>query len=172
MNRLLLVFLVIGLVAALWAMMLRRRTGMPSGRVILADSALFQQLPGPLVDEEWGLVGKPDYVIAGRDGSWIPVEYKNAQAPAQPYAGHVLQLAAYLRLAQVHRGQRPTHGLIRYRDKTFQVNYSSELETRLREALQEMSNCSAEAGLPPRSHNHPERCRACGYRQECDQRLV
>ena len=67
------------------------------------------------------LTGKPDYVIKHDDGSLIPVEYKSAKAPNQPYESHIMQLAAYCALIESHFGTRPAYGIIRYSDRSFNI---------------------------------------------------
>jgi CRISPR-associated exonuclease Cas4 len=173
MSSWLLVLVLAGLAIffGLAAVYLRRRSGISDGRIVAADSSFFRPLQAPLVDSELGLVGKPDYLMADRNGHLVPVEYKNTLAPPRPYAGHVLQLAAYLRLVQVQEGKRPAYGLIRYRDKTFRVDYSSELEDSLMDCVANIREAEEKADLPERSHQEAARCRACGYQELCEQRI-
>ncbi len=89
------------------AVYLRRRSGISDGRIVATDNSFFRPLEAPLVDSELDLVGKPDYLMADRNGCLVPVEYKNTLAPPRPYAGHVLQLAAYLRLCRFRRTSDP-----------------------------------------------------------------
>ena len=67
--------------------------------------------------------------------------------------------------------QRPTHGLIKYADKTFSVDYTPALESELLELLDSIRT-DAEAEDVARSHNTPTRCSACGFREVCDESLV
>ena len=68
-------------------------------------------------------------------------------------------------------GQRPDHGLIHYRGRTFAVDYTSELRAELIAALNEM-RAGLSAADVPRDHENANRCRACGYREDCDQGLA
>ena len=136
-----------------------------------ADNTAWQKLPEPLYDSELHLVGKPDYVVRLKNGVQVPVEVKSAQAPEQPYQAHILQLAAYCRLLDKLEGQRPPYGLIHYRDKTFQVDYSPELEQMLYDTLQRIDLAERAEETPARSHHQAARCRGCGYKGLCEERL-
>ncbi len=145
------------------------RLGLPSGRVTFIDTTGLARPERPLYDRDLDLIGRPDYLMETPGGP-VPVEVKSGRSPAAPYDSHILQLAAYCRLAQVSRGQRPPHGILRYADRTFAIDYTPGLENALLDALAEMRR--AEGSAPGRSHDSPQRCRGCGYRQECDQSLA
>lgn len=166
----LLLFAVAGLIFLLSRYM-AHQSGLPSGKIVYADNRVFQSLPQPLYDPALDLVGKPDYIIALKDGTVIPVEYKSHPAPDRPYDSHVLQLAAYCYLCATSYQRRPPYGLIRYADKTFQINYTTQLESSLKDTITAMRSCECQSLSPDRSHHQPSRCRACGYRSICDQRL-
>jgi CRISPR-associated exonuclease Cas4 len=120
------------------------------------------------------LSGRPDYVMQHR-GALIPVEVKSGRAPASgPYPSHVLQLAAYCLLVEETRGQRPPHGLLVYADddgQAYEVAYSPALEDELLDILDEMRLALDEDDVP-RDHDQAALCRACGYRDACDEALV
>jgi CRISPR-associated exonuclease Cas4 len=165
-------FLLLGLgLLLLWlARRGRARSGLPQGRVVYTDTGGWSRLERPLFSREFSLTGKPDYLVA--DGAdIIPVEVKSGHAPAHPYLSHVLQLAAYCLLVEECYGRRPPYGIVKYADRTFEVDYTPELENRLLATVDRMQAALAE-GSAPRSHDAPRRCRACGYRQRCDQRLT
>ena len=148
----------------------RARSGLPQGRVIYTDTGGWGRLERPLFSRQFLLTGKPDYLVA--DGAdVIPVEVKSSRAPAQPYPSHVLQLAAYCLLVEECYGRRPAYGIVKYADRAFEVDYTPELEDELLATLEDMRDDLA-AGDAPRNHDEPRRCRACGYRQQCDQRLA
>ena len=123
----------------------------------------------PLYDPQSGLTGKPDYLVE-QDGVSIPVEVKSGWAPDAPHEGHIYQLAAYCLLVQRLKGQRPPYGLIAYRNRTFAIDYTPELEQRLLELVEGLRRHERKAEVP-RSHQDPARCARCGYRSMCDQRL-
>jgi CRISPR-associated exonuclease Cas4 len=65
-------------------------------------------------------------------------------------------------------GRQPPYGIVRYDDRAFEVDYTPELEDELLATLDEM-RADLSDGDASRSHDDPRRCRACGYRQHCDQ---
>ena len=153
----------------------RNRTGLPLGRVIYADTGRWGRVEKPLYDPVAGLTGKPDYLVE-EDGVTIPVEVKSARAPTIPHDSHVYQLAAYCMLVERTTGVRPPYGILRYRDKTFSIDYTPGLEQELELLLdairaREKPARKKQADGPARSHNEPARCARCGYRDACDQRL-
>jgi CRISPR-associated exonuclease Cas4 len=148
----------------------QQQTGMPQGRIIYADTGAWNRLERPLYSRRYRLTGKPDYLLDD-EGEMVPVEVKSGAAPSQPYASHLLQLAAYCLLVKEAFGACPSYGIIRYRDRTFAVDFTPELENWLLSNLDEMRH-HAVAKDVPRSHDNPAQCVACGYRPFCDQSLV
>ena len=142
--------------------------GLPKGRVVSLDTLDLQPTGPPLYDPVFGLTGRPDYLVK-RNGSVIPVEVKSGRSPARPWAGQVLQLAAYCRLVHVSTGNRPHYGILKYADRAFAVDYDESLENSLIDVLVEMRR--SEGVEMGRSHDSPARCRGCGFREHCDQRL-
>ncbi|MEX2143142.1 MAG: CRISPR-associated protein Cas4 [Anaerolineales bacterium] len=147
----------------------RRRLGVPQGRVLYEDSGDQRRLVQALLAEDLDLVGKPDYLIKGRQGL-IPVEVKTGRTPARPFESHIFQLAAYCALVERNFNQRPAHGIIRYPQRSFTVEFTQELEGQLLTLLAEM-RAAIRSGEMHRSHDVAARCRACGYVQLCEERL-
>ncbi|MEW6567345.1 MAG: CRISPR-associated protein Cas4 [Chloroflexota bacterium] len=142
--------------------------GLPAGRVIAFDDEGLERLEQALFDRQLGLTGRPDYLVRQR-GRVIPVEVKSSPAPSQPHEAHVLQLAAYCALVASAYRVRPRYGVLKYAGRALAIEYTPELERRLRAALGEIHSLGGRT--PPRSHHARQRCRACGYRAACDQRL-
>jgi CRISPR-associated exonuclease Cas4 len=162
--------LILGLLLLSLAQRGRVRSGLPRGRVVYSDTGGWGRVDRPLFSREFQLTGKPDYVVA--DGSdVIPVEVKSGSGPAQPYDGHVLQLAAYCLLVEECYGREAPYGIIKYDDRTFEVDYTPELEQRLLSVLEAMRDDLYE-GDAPRDHDDARRCRACGYRERCEESLA
>jgi CRISPR-associated exonuclease Cas4 len=154
----------------LWLAQRRRaHSGLPAGQVTYADTGGAQRPERPLFSPDLGLTGKPDYIVDTGD-QIMPVEVKSRLAPRRPYASHVLQLAAYCLLTEAAYGRRPTHGLIKYADRSFSVDYDVKLEERLLDTLDRMRADLASGGAP-RNHNDRYRCSACGHRDHCLQKL-
>jgi CRISPR-associated exonuclease Cas4 len=166
-----LLILALAVIAFLVSRLLARQSGLPEGKIVYSDNEALQELPKPLYDRALNLVGKPDYVITLKDGSIVPVEFKSQSAPSTPYDSHILQLSAYCYLCEKSFSRRPAYGLIRYADKTFQLDYEEGREKELFDLIAEMRRCETLGEAPARSHNQTSRCRGCGYGSICDQRL-
>lgn len=153
-----------------WSRRQRRSAGLPAGRVVYTDPKILGKPEKPLYDGALGLAGRPDYLVEGPGGVPIPVEVKSASAPPVPHEGHRFQLLAYCLLVHSTTGRRPPYGLLRYRNRTFAVDYTPGAEGELRALIEQMRTGMRKRELP-RSHEQPGRCARCGYRQVCDQRL-
>lgn len=147
----------------------RRKSGLPSGRIVYSDPMLWGPTEKPFYDVETQLTGKPDYLIS-QDMTLIPVEVKSHYAPVEPYDSHVYQLLAYCYLVEHATGQRPPHGILQYRNRTFAIDYSDEQEAALL-ALLEQIRSDDKTRECPRSHAEANRCLRCGYNHVCDQKL-
>jgi CRISPR-associated exonuclease Cas4 len=165
------ILLLIAILIWLLATRAQRATGLPTGRVVYTDAGGWGRLEKPLFSRDLQLTGKPDYLV-NEQGRYIPVEVKSGRAPTGgPYSAHIYQLAAYCALVTEAYGQRPTHGLIKYADKTFSVDYTPALESELLELLASI-RADSEAEDVARSHQAPARCAACGFREVCDESLA
>jgi len=161
--------LILALVLLFISRLIKNASGLPEGRIVYADPGLWGKPEKPFYDSALGLTGKPDYLIK-QGGVIIPVEVKSMWAPREPYDSHVLQLGAYCLLTECHFGQRPDHGLLRYRNRTFKIPFSSALEDDVLETIQAIRS-HKEMDDICRSHDQPNRCARCGFREHCDQRL-
>ena len=169
MGVLIFVLVVLG-VGLIWlAGRSQAQAGLPRGRVVYLDPASLGPVRELLYDPMLDLAGRPDYLVSTGQGV-IPVEAKSGRAPLQPHDSHLLQLAAYCRLVQARDDRRPPYGVLKYADRALAVPYTPGLEARLLDALADMRR--AELHAADRSHESPGRCRACGYREVCDQRLA
>jgi len=168
-NLLAFLLLAIALILMFVSRRQRQQLGVPQGNLLYEDMDSEGRLRKPLFDPVLNLVGRPDYLIREGD-QLVPVEVKSGRSPKQPYESHIYQLAAYCLLVARAYGQRPSHGLIRYPQRSFKVNFTEELETKLLNLLDEIKR-KQESSDVPRSHQQTARCRACGYLQICDQSL-
>lgn len=154
--------------------------GLPAGRIIYSDTSGWFSAVEPFYDPDLGLTGKPDYLVL-KDGAIIPVEVKSTQHARIPYNSHVLQLAAYLLLVDRDMGQRPPYGILHYsgvssslqrkNQRTYAIDYTAALETNILNLIADMHQLERKKSDIPRSHNIAARCRKCGFRTICDQRL-
>jgi CRISPR-associated exonuclease Cas4 len=101
----------------------------------------------------------------------IPVEVKSGAAPRQPYEAHILQLAAYCLLVEEQEGRRPPYGILKYDDRAFEVDFVPALRAELLDILGTLRQ-DLHARDVERSHNESGRCRGCGYREQCNERLA
>ncbi len=148
----------------------QRASGLPAGQVVYTDTGGWGRPEKPLFSQRLQLTGKPDYLV--REGAgYVPVEVKSGRAPVSgPHAAHVYQLAAYCALIAEAYGRRPAYGLIKYTDEILRVDFTPGLEAELLELLDEM-RADADAEDVSRSHSSAARCRACGFREVCEESL-
>jgi CRISPR-associated exonuclease Cas4 len=166
-----LALILIGLFVLTLGRRLQIETGLPTGRVVYADTGAWKAVARPLFSALHRLAGKPDYVVKHGQQT-IPIEVKSANAPgAGPRRSHRLQLAAYCLLIEEAYQRRPEYGIIKYADRTFEIDYTPALETALLDTLDAM-RANLNEGAAARSHDEPGRCVRCGYRQACDERLT
>lgn len=169
--------LILALVAFLLALVLlwlstrqRRLSGLPGGRIIYTDTQQWRPVEKPLFAGALGLTGKPDYLVeSGKQ--IIPVEVKSTRGAVGPLDAHVYQLAAYCLLVKHAYRVRPAYGILHYPDRTYQIDFTPELETAVLALMDEMRDQDRRKEVE-RSHEAAARCRGCGFRNICDQRLV
>lgn len=161
--------LAIAIALFIFAALQRRRAGIPPGRVIYSDAAKWGKVEKPLYDQELRLTGKPDYLVKKRD--WvIPVEVKSGKAPRGPCEWHIYQLAAYCVLVERAYGVQPPYGIISYRNRSYAVDFTRNLEQAVADTVRTMQRRTSEIQID-RSHHDQGRCLHCGYRSICDQAL-
>ncbi len=165
-----LVILVVAVVLWIVAAARQQAAGLPGGRVIYTDTRAWKTVEKPLYDPELGLTGKPDYLVE-ENGRIIPVEVKTGRTPEAPYDSHIFQLASYCYLVEKTFKKRPPFGIIHYPERNFAIDYTPELESRLKDILAEMRIDERRVSVP-RSHEHEQRCRRCGFREICDESLA
>lgn len=145
----------------------RRRSGLPQGRLVYADTGRWSAVARPYFSQRFRLTGKPDYLVE-TDAGLVPVEVKRTAAPREgnAYDSHIMQLAAYCLLIEEAHGQPPPHGLIHYANATIQIDYTPDLRVALLDLLDEMRDRRGRRDVP-RSHDEPARCQGCGVRHAC-----
>ncbi|MCA1954972.1 MAG: CRISPR-associated protein Cas4 [Anaerolinea sp.] len=147
----------------------QRSAGLPEGRILYSDMDVGSKPERPFYDPELGLTGKPDYLVqSGQD--LLPVEVKSSDAPSEPYQSHIMQLMAYCYLVARSTGRRPPYGILRYRNRSFAIDYSAAREEQLLAQIAEMRRLER-SGKAMRSHEEPRRCARCGYARHCPQKL-
>ena len=156
-----------------WANARRRiaQSGVPDGNVLYQDADRRHQLTRPLLSQRIGLVGKPDYLLKTVEGI-VPVELKSRECPRSgPRASDIAQLTAYCVLVEDALGHPPSHGVIQYANHSSQqIEYTEHGRERILQILEEMRE-ARDSRKVRRSHAQPGRCRACGFRSVCDERI-
>ena len=162
-----------------------RLTGLPSGRLIYSDTgnpvgsigSIIENAQGvkqekPLISQEYGLIGRPDYLVRTKGGV-VPVEAKSTKCPSngRPYDSHVMQLAAYCLLVETVISAQVPYGVIKYSDREIIVDYTEELKGELIMLLEEMRE-ARDAEDVHRSHQDVRRCSKCSMREVCTQSLA
>lgn len=143
------------------------KAGLVPGRLVASDLGG----EGPLLhDKEWGVSGRPDYVLHTQSG-FVPVEVKTGKTPQHPHRNHKLQLGCYLRLLETETGQTPEYGLVNYPDGVFRVAWDPALRQDLQDTLHRIEAARKE-GKADRDHQHAGRCIGCSRRAACDQKLA
>jgi CRISPR-associated exonuclease Cas4 len=157
----------VGVLGAAW--WLQRRSGLPRARLVYSDTGAWRRADEPLFSRQYGLAGKPDYLLEER-GQIIPVEVKPSRRSSEPRPADVLQLLAYCLLVE-ETWARPRYGLLHYATGTFRVDYTDSARTHLLGRIAEV-RAARSAPTMHRSHNEPGRCAACAYRTVCDESLA
>jgi CRISPR-associated exonuclease Cas4 len=166
--------LVAGLLAGLGVLLVwlagrtRAAAGLPPGKIIAQDTLGPRRAGETLYDPVLDLAGRPDYLVEQGD-RLVPIEIKSGRSHAGPRPSHRLQLAAYCRLVEAVYARRPPMGILQYADQAYAIAYTPEMEGELVSTLEAMREEIGEE--LDRSHKSPERCRACGFREDCDQAL-
>jgi len=141
-----------------------RALGLPEGELVYEDA---DGQGKPLSSSAYPLVGKPDYVIKLSDGRPVPIELKlNVHDATAPHTNHMIQVAAYCLILEDYFEQAPTHGILRYADREFTVDYTSALKKKVIRLLTEMARCS-EQQPPPLARQRASKCRACTFQPIC-----
>ena len=148
--------LLLGLIMLWQAARQRRQTGLPGGRVIYTDVGNWQENSESLYDPILDLTGKPDYLVRQGD-KIVPVEVKSGRTPSSPYDSHIFQLAAYCLLVHRIYGQRPDYGIVRYGQRSFEIEYTVQLEQELLDLLENIRANDRNRSID-RSHHQPARC--------------
>jgi CRISPR-associated exonuclease Cas4 len=142
----------------------KRALGLPEGDLVYEDADGQGEV---LSSSEYPLVGKPDYIVQLADGRPVPVELKlNVQNATAPYNNHQIQVAAYCLILEDYFTQPPTHGLLRYADREFTVEYTPAMRRKVIRLLGQMALCS-EQEPPPLARQRVTKCRVCVFQPVC-----
>lgn len=143
----------------------KRVLGLPEGELVYEDADGEGKL---LTSNAHPLVGKPDYVVRLPDGRPVPIELKlNTHDATAPYANHQVQIAAYCLILEDYFPQTPpTHGILRYADREFTIEYTPAMRKKVLRLLGQMSLCS-EQEPPQLARQRVAKCRVCAFQSVC-----
>jgi CRISPR-associated exonuclease Cas4 len=170
MAALLLALATLALLARFLLRGMARNRALPEGEVVYNDTSRLST-DDTLVSDRYGLVGRPDYVVAP-SGSPMPVEVKSRHCGERgPYPGEKGQLYAYCLLVEEMTGKAVSCGVIQFSDRQWTVPFG---EAERREILALLGEMRALQGATDvrRSHSRAGRCRGCGFRAVCGEALV
>jgi CRISPR-associated exonuclease Cas4 len=141
-----------------------RILGLPEGELVYEDADGQGE---PLTSSAHPLAGKPDYVVKLPDGRPVPIELKlGVHDATAPYSNHIIQVAAYCLILEDYFELPPTHGILRYADREFTVEYTPALKKKVIRLLAEMAKCS-EKEPPALTKQRASKCRACTFQPIC-----
>jgi CRISPR-associated exonuclease Cas4 len=141
-----------------------RALGLPEGILVYEDADGEGE---PLSSNAYPLVGKPDYIVQAPDGRPIPIELKlGVQNASTPYNNHMVQIGVYCLILEDYFEQPPTHGILRYADREFTVDYTPALRRKVIKLLAEMERCT-EQQPPPLARQRAAKCRVCTFQPVC-----
>jgi CRISPR-associated exonuclease Cas4 len=142
----------------------RQVLGLPAGELVYEDADGQGEV---LSSSEYPLVGKPDYVVQLSDGRPVPVELKlNVHDVTAPSSNHQVQIAAYCLILEDYFTQTPTHGILRYADREFTIEYTPAMRKKVIRLLNQMALCS-EQEQPPLARQRVAKCRVCVFQPIC-----
>lgn len=138
--------------------------GLPEGKLVYGDADGQGDL---FFSQQYPLVGKPDYVVELDDGRWVPIELKlSVHDVTEPYKNHSVQLGAYCLILEDYAKQPPTHGILRYADRDFIVDYTPALRRKVIRLIDEMGHYNEQL-RPPLQKQRAARCHTCAFQPIC-----
>ncbi|MCI0662871.1 MAG: Dna2/Cas4 domain-containing protein [Acidobacteria bacterium] len=168
---LIVIFVALSIICLILSRISQWMSGLPRGQVIYADSP--SDAGNVLVSRRYGLSGKPDYLLEDESNGLIPVEVKSGIAPrtGQPHRSHLIQLAVYFLLVEDVLQREVRYGLIRYRDRTLEIDNTPQLRDDLIDLVDRMRG-QLSLNEVRRSHNQRSRCAGCSLAESCDERMI
>jgi len=123
-----------------------------------------------LTDPVLGIRGRPDYLVRESAGL-VPIEIKPMRAASTLYESDRIQIGAYLLLVRAAYPETfAGYGRVRYRQATFVVPLTPELEARCAATADAVRAARRSADVH-RTHAIAAKCRACAMRPACSEAL-
>jgi RecB family exonuclease len=143
----------------------KQTLNLPVGELVYENSDGQGEL---ITSDSYPLTGKPAYVMQLDDGRLVPVEVKQIACNTMTAPPHdaLLIAADCLILEDYDAKIPPTHGILRYPDREFTVEYTPALRRKVLKRLDEMALCSAQ--YPPALQKQKVgKCRTCTFQPIC-----
>lgn len=138
--------------------------GLPPGELVYEDAHGQGEI---LSSDQYPLMGKPDYIVKQDNGCLVPIELKlSVHNVDKPYSNHIVQIAAYCLILEDYSEVLPTHGILRYADRDFTVEYTPALRRKVIRLLNEMQQWNKRVP-PPITRQKATKCRACAFQPVC-----
>lgn len=164
-------YIIAGLVLVLLSLWLFLQARQPPGKRQRYTGPFARQLNGQLVSWEYGITGRPDFIV-DHQGTPVPVITKRGKAlQNSAHDAHVAQILVYCLLVHETTKNAPPYGIIRYSDRTFEVDYDASTAEAVLDLIDDV-RAHTDGAVLPRSHESERHCYACSHRTICDQRLV
>ncbi|MCL5411556.1 MAG: CRISPR-associated protein Cas4 [Patescibacteria group bacterium] len=142
---------------------LQKKIGFDYKQVVYQDIKEDGTLTRPLFARQYGLVGKPDFIIE-ENGHLIPVEYKPTSQ--EIYSSHIGQLMAYCFLVEEIYGLKPPYGKLQLKDHVEQIEYSESAREEVIRILQHIREDLEKENVLP-NHQEKTRCLSCMRQEIC-----
>lgn len=142
----------------------KRLLGLPAGEIVYEYEDGER---GWLSSSSYPLTGKPTYVVQLPDGRPVPVEVMtSSEHVTAPHPHHIVHIAADCLILEDYFEVPPTHGILRYADREFTIEYSAALRKKVIRYLAEMARCS-EQEPPALARQRVSKCRSCTFQAMC-----
>lgn len=139
--------------------------GLPPGKLVYEN---VDDTGEAIISDQSPLAGKPDYIVELADGRMVPVEQNlTVHDETKVYPNHEVLVAAYCLILEDYSQAEPTHGIMRYADREFIVEYTPTLRKRVLRRLKEMQQCD-ETQAPQIKTQKAAKCRACVFQPVCE----
>ena len=138
--------------------------GLPPGELVYENT---DGLGEAITSDEFPVSARPTYIVRLPDKQLLPVDVKPIAINAMnPDSHHVLQVATYCLILEEYAEEPPTHGILRYTDREFPIEYTTALRRKVLRHLKQMDLCSSQQP-PALQKQKATKCRACIYQPIC-----
>ncbi len=138
--------------------------GLPEGELVYEDADGQGET---LSSSDYPLIGKPDYIVKQDDGRLVPIVLKlNVRDASAPAPNHEILIATYCLILEDYAETPPIHGIVRYADREFVIEYTPALRKKVLRLLGDIEQYTAQRP-PPLTKQKVTKCRACIFQPIC-----